>query len=385
MSTKIKVLQVIPKLGYGGAETGCYDLAHYLAEQNCKSFLITSGGQLLKYVRRDKVKVIRLPVQSKNPIIIFFNFLIILFILWIYKIDIVHARSRAPAWSCLLACFFSGKKFVTTFHGTYNFSSNLKHFYNSVMVRSKLIIGGSNFIFGHINENYKKYFNYKKQKLMVIFRGINLEFFNEKNTSEKKTKALALSWKIDKKDFVIILPGRLTKWKGQEIFIEALNLLIEEYAIKNFHAIILGSDQGREVYYKKLLLLVERYRLRKKVTFIENCKEMPLAYKLSDLVISSSIEPEAFGRVAVEAQAMNKPVVASDIGGSRETVLNSKTGLLYRYNDSKELAKAINKMMKMDKQSLKLMGELGRKNVEKKYNVDQMCQTTFTEYKKLLK
>ncbi|MBL6857331.1 MAG: glycosyltransferase [Pelagibacteraceae bacterium] len=385
MSTKIKVLQVIPKLGYGGAETGCYDLAHYLAEQNCKSFLITSGGQLLKYVRRDKVKVIRLPVQSKNPIIIFFNFLIILFILWIYKIDIVHARSRAPAWSCLLACFFSGKKFVTTFHGTYNFSSKLKHFYNSVMVRSKLIIGGSNFIFGHINENYKKYFNYKKQKLMVIFRGINLEFFNDKNTSEKKTKALALSWKIDKKDFVIILPGRLTKWKGQEIFIEALNLLIEEYAIKNFHAIILGSDQGREVYYKKLLLLVERYRLRKKVTFIENCKEMPLAYKLSDLVISSSIEPEAFGRVAVEAQAMNRPVVASDIGGSRETVLNSKTGLLYRYNDSKELAKAINKMMKMDKQSLKLMGELGRKNVEKKYNVDQMCQTTFTEYKKLLK
>ena len=253
------------------------------------------------------------------------------------------------------------------------------------MVRSKLIIGGSNFIFGHINENYKKYFNYKKQKLMVIFRGINLEFFNDKNTSEKKTKALALSWKIDKKDFVIILPGRLTKWKGQEIFIEALNLLIEEYAIKNFHAIILGSDQGREVYYKKLLLLVERYRLRKKVTFIENCKEMPLAYKLSDLVISSSIEPEAFGRVAVEAQAMNRPVVASDIGGSRETVLNSKTGLLYRYNDSKELAKAINKMMKMDKQSLKLMGELGRKNVEKKYNVDQMCQTTFTEYKKLLK
>ena len=109
MSTKIKVLQVIPKLGFGGAETGCYDLAHFLVEQNCKSFLITSGGQLLKYVRRDKVKVIRLPVQSKNPIIIFFNFIIIFFILLIYKIDIVHARSRAPAWSCLWACFFSGK------------------------------------------------------------------------------------------------------------------------------------------------------------------------------------------------------------------------------------------------------------------------------------
>jgi len=385
MSTKINVLQVIPKLGFGGAETGCYDLAHYLAEQNCKSFLITSGGQLLKYVRKEKVKIIRLPVHSKNPIIIFLNFIIIFFILWVYKIDIVHARSRAPAWSCLWACFFSRKKFVTTFHGTYNFSSNIKQFYNSVMVRSKLIIGGSNFIFSHINKNYQKYLNLKKQKLMVIFRGINLEFFSEKNISDKKLNTLMSNWKINKKNFIILLPGRLTKWKGQEIFIEALNLLLEAHSNENFHAIVLGSDQGREVYYKKLLLLVERYRIGKKITFIENCQEMPLAYKLSDLVVSSSIEPEAFGRVAVEAQAMNRPIVASDIGGSRETVLNGKSGLLYKYNDPKELAKAINKIMKMDKQSRSLMGELGRRNVEKKYNVDQMCQTTFTEYKKLLK
>ena len=384
MTTKIKVLQVIPKLGFGGAETGCYDLAHYLGEQDCKSFLITSGGQLLKYVRRDKVKVIRLPVQSKNLIIIFINSIIIFFILMIYSIDIVHARSRAPAWSCLWACFFSRKKFVTTFHGTYNFSGKPKHFYNSVMVRAKLIIGGSNFIFNHISENYKKYLNPKK-KLMVIFRGINLEYFNSNNIPEKKVNNLAVSWKIDKKNFIILLPGRLTKWKGQEIFIESLNLLIEEHNRENFHAIILGSDQGREIYSKKLKVLVERHRLKKKLTFIENFKEMPLAYKLSDLVVSSSIEPEAFGRVAVEAQAMNKPIVASDIGGSRETVLNSKSGLLYKFNDPKELAKAINKIMKMEKQSLNLMGELGRKNVEKKYNVDQMCQTTFTEYKKLLK
>ena len=385
MSTKINVLQVIPKLGFGGAENGCYDLAHYLAEQNCKSFLITSGGQLLKYVRKEKVKIIRLPVHSKNPIIIFLNFIIIFFILWVYKIDIVHARSRAPAWSCLWACFFSRKKFVTTFHGTYNFSSNIKQFYNSVMVRSKLIIGGSNFIFSHISKNYQKYLNLKKQKLMVIFRGINLEFFSEKNISDKKLNTLMSNWKINKKNFIILLPGRLTKWKGQEIFIEALNLLLEAHSNENFHAIVLGSDQGREVYYKKLLLLVERYRIGKKITFIENCQEMPLAYKLSDLVVSSSIEPEAFGRVAVEAQAMNRPIVASDIGGSRETVLNGKSGLLYKYNDPKELAKAINKIMKMDKQSRSLMGELGRRNVEKKYNVDQMCQTTFTEYKKLLK
>ena len=383
MSSKLKVLQVIPKLGFGDAETGCYDLAHFLAEQECKSFLITSGGELLKFVRRDKVKVIRLPVQSKNPIIMFINSIIIYFILLIYSIDIVHARSRAPAWSCLWACFLSRRKFVTTFHGTYNFSNKLKLFYNSVMTRSELIIAGSNFIFNHINQNYQKYLDSQK-KLMVIFRGINLEYFNMNNTLEKKLNILASNWKINKKNFIILLPGRLTKWKGQEIFIESLSLLIEKHNKNNFHAIILGSNQGREVYSKKLSLLVKRFRLRNKITFVDSCKEMPLAYKLSDLVISSSIEPEAFGRVAVEAQAMNKPIIASDIGGSRETVLNGRSGFLYKHNDQKDLAKTINKIMEMDKQSLSLIGKQGRKNVEKKFNVDQMCQSTFTEYKKLL-
>ena len=385
MSSTIKVLQVIPKLGFGGAETGCYDLAHFLAEQKCKSFLITSGGELLKFVRRDKVKIIRLPVQSKNPIIILINFIIIFLIILFYKIDIVHARSRAPAWSCLLACFFSRKIFVTTFHGTYNFSSKLKLFYNSIMVRSKLIIAGSNFIFNHINENYKKFLNIPKSKLMVIFRGINLEYFNSQNVSKTKVNNLAQNWKIDKNNFIILLPGRLTKWKGHEVFIEALNLLIEKYNKNNFHAVILGSDQGRTVYSKKLLLLVERYRLNKKLTFIKNCKEMPVAYKLADIAISCSIEPEAFGRVAIEAQAMNKPIIASNLGGSKETVLNNKSGLLCKPDDAHELARNINKLMETNKESLSLMGEHGRKNIEKKFNVDQMCQTTFTEYKKLLK
>ena len=347
--------------------------------------MITSGGELLKFIRRDKVKIIRLPVQSKNPIIMFINSIIIFFIIIIYNIDIVHARSRAPAWSCLWACFFSRRKFVTTFHGTYNFSSKLKLFYNSIMLRSKLIIAGSNFIFEHISENYSKYLDPKKKKLMVVFRGINLDYFNSKNTSNNKVKSLTATWKINKNNFIILIPGRLTRWKGQEIFIESLSLLLEENYKKNFHAIILGSNQGRHIYSKKLLLLVERYRLGKKISFIENCKEMPVAYKLADVVVSSSIEPEAFGRVAVEAQAMGKPIIASDIGGSRETILNGKSGLLYKSNDPKELAKAISKIIDLDKDSLSLMGALGRKNVEKKFNVDQMCQTTFTEYNKLLK
>ena len=162
MTTKIKVLQVIPKLGYGGAETGCYDIAHYLAEKDCGSFIATSGGKLLKYVRRDKVKVIRLPVHSKNPISIIFNTIVLIFYILMKNINIVHARSRAPAWACYFACLITRRNFVTTFHGTYNFDNNLKKFYNSIMLRAKLTIAGSNFIFNHINEKYSEYLNQKK-------------------------------------------------------------------------------------------------------------------------------------------------------------------------------------------------------------------------------
>ena len=154
MEKKIKVLQVIPKLGYGGAETGCYDLAHFLPEQGCKSFIMTSGGELLKFVKKEKVKVFKFSVQSKNPILILLNAIIISLIILFYNINIVHARSRAPAWSCLIATKLTARKFVTTFHGTYNFKNKFKKIYNSVMVRSHLVIAGSNFIFSHINENY---------------------------------------------------------------------------------------------------------------------------------------------------------------------------------------------------------------------------------------
>ena len=157
MSSKIKVLQVIPKLGYGGAETGCYDLAHYLAENSFGSYLVTYGGELTKYIDKKKVKLIRLPVHSKNPILILINTIILVFVILFADIKIVHARSRAPAWSCFLATKITGRKFVTTFHGTYNFKNKIKKYYNSIMVRSDLIIAGSNFIFNHIKENYSDY------------------------------------------------------------------------------------------------------------------------------------------------------------------------------------------------------------------------------------
>ena len=384
MTTKLNVLQVIPKLGYGGAETGCYDIAHFLSENDCGSFLATSGGELIKFIKRDKVKLIRLPVHSKNPIIILLNTLVLIVYIFLFKIHIIHARSRAPAWSCYFASLITRRTFVTTFHGTYNFKSNIKKFYNSIMLRAKLTIAGSNFIFSHINENYGEYLS-REKKLRVIFRGINVDYFNPKNISVLKQEKLKQEWDLSSNKFTILLPGRLTYWKGQEKFIESLNILIEDYNITNFQAVILGSDQGRKVYSKKLTNLVQRYRLNKKIKFIQHCKEMPLAYSLADVVVSASIEPEAFGRVSVEAQAMGKPIVASNIGGSKETIINKKTGFLYKHDDPRELAKILNTVIQLSVDDLKFIGNEGRKNVTKKFDVETMCQSNLKEYKRLIK
>ena len=384
MTKKIKVLQVIPKLGYGGAETGCYDLAHYLPEKGCGSYIITSGGELLEFVKKNKVKIFKLPVHSKNPIIMLFNSIIIFFIILLYNIDIVHARSRAPAWSCLLASKLAGRKFVTTFHGTYNFNNKIKKFYNSVMVRSKLVIGGSNFIFSHINENYGDFIENKKRKLLVIFRGINTSYYNSKKISSTKIEKFSKEHNIDRNKFIVLMPGRLTPWKGQKLFIEAIKLIAEQNPTQSIEAIILGSEQGRTVYKKQLTGLVQQYRLGKIVKFINHCEEMPVAYRIASLVCSCSIEPEAFGRVSVEAQSMEIPIIASNIGGSKETIVDNKTGLLFKSGDAKDLAEKITTIMQKDYNSMKSMGFEGRKNVLKKFDVDKMCLSTFTEYKKLI-
>ena len=383
MSSKINVLQVIPKLGYGGAETGCYDIAHYLSENKCKSYIVTSGGDLIKFIDKKKVKLIRLPVHSKNPLLIFLNALILIGIILIFKISIVHARSRAPAWSCLLATKLTGRKFVTTFHGTYNFSGKLKKFYNSIMVRSDLIIAGSNFIFSHIKNNYSEFLK-PNRKFLVIFRGINVDYFDPTTKFENDEKKLLQNWEINKEKKIILMPGRLTSWKGQKLLIEAINLVKIELGYEAFHVVILGDDQGRDLYKKELVRLTEQYRLTNQIKFIKHCKDMALAYKVSDIIISASIEPEAFGRVAVEAQSMEKLIIASNIGGSNETIIDEKTGFLFESGDAHSLSKKIIKAITMDETSLNLIGKEGRKNIIKKFNVEKMCFSTYSEYKRLL-
>ncbi len=383
MSSKLKVLQVIPRLGYGGAEIGCYDLAHYLKEQKSSSFIATSGGELLKYIDKKKVKLFRLPVHSKNPLLILINILILTFIVIFYKINILHVRSRAPAWSCYYVSKITKCKLVTTFHGTYNFNSSIKKYYNAIMLKSDCVIAGSNFIFSHIKEKYPEYIS-KIKKFLVIFRGINTEYYDPDNIKESDRIRFLKKLNIDANKKIILMPGRLTEWKGQEIFIEALNDLKTKYGYKNFIAILLGSDQGRKIYKKKLIRLIERFRLNNEVIFLENAPSMPVAYSVSNVIVSASIEPEAFGRISVEAQSMKKPIVASNIGGSMETIVDNKTGLLFTSSDHHSLSEKLDFIFRLDDTSLNVMGNNGRKNVQKKFNVEKMCFSTYSEYKKLI-
>ena len=383
MSSKLKVLQVIPRLGYGGAEIGCYDLAHYLKEQKSSSFIATSGGELLKYIDKKKVKLFRLPVHSKNPLLILINIFILTFIVLFHKINILHVRSRAPAWSCYYVSKITRCKLVTTFHGTYNFNNSIKKKYNAIMLQSDCVIAGSNFIFSHIKEKYPEYIS-RIKKFLVIFRGINTEYYDPDNIKEADRIKFLKKLNIDANKKIILMPGRLTEWKGQEIFIEALNDLKIKYGYKNFIAILLGSDQGRKIYKKKLIRLIERFRLNNDVIFLEHAPSMPVAYSVSSVIVSASIEPEAFGRISVEAQSMKKPIVASNIGGSMETIVDNKTGLLFSSSDHHSLSEKLDFIFRLDDTSLNVMGNNGRKNVQKKFNVEKMCFSTYSEYKKLI-
>jgi len=378
MSANIRLLQIIPNMDIGGAETGCLHVADYISKQNGFSAILTSGGKLLELIDDKKIKIFKWPI-NKNIFLIFFNIFYIFLIIKIYKINIVHARSRAPAWSAYFASKLAMIKFVTTFHGTYNFKSKVKKFYNSIMVKSNYVIAGSNFILNHIHSNYNI-----KTNSSVVKRGIDEKYFSKKNVSDDEVKKLKDKLMIKDGKFTILLPGRLTYWKGQKLFIEALNILNQKNLLTNVQALIIGGHQGRLNFKEELIGLMKKYQLEDHLIIAHGLKKMPVAYSISSLILSTSIEPEAFGRVSVEAQSMEKPILASDIGGSLETVVNNKTGWLFKNNDANDLAEKIRMIIETDQNVLHLIGRQGRKNVKENYTRDLMVSRTLEIYKSLV-
>ena len=377
MNKKIRLLQVIPDMGTGGAETGCKHIAEYISNTCEFSSIMTSGGSQLDSISRD-VKIFRWPT-SKNIVFIILNIFYIFFLIFKYKINIIHVRSRGPAWSCYLACKLSNTKLVSTFHGTYNFSSSLKKYYNSIMTKADYVIAGSDFIFNHIKLNYNS-----KNNIDIIKRGIDEHYFSPSQVQGIEKESLRKEMGFSDKNFLVLLPGRLTSWKGQKLFIESAIILKEQDKLSNIFFIILGDSQGRTRYENDLKNLIKDHKLIDKIRIIKPMKNMPLAYASSDLIVSASTEPEAFGRVSVEAQSMEKPILSSAIGGSLETIKNEETGWLFENNNKEDLAKNIYNISKMDKSVLQFVGKEARKNVVENYTKDKMCLKTLEIYQSLV-
>ena len=378
MQEKPNVLQVIPTLNISGAEQGCFDVANFLINNKLKSHIATSAGYRIEELENSGVLINKIPVHSKNPFIILINIFRLLKIIKKNEINIIHARSRAPAWSCYLAAKLANIKFITTFHGTYNFSNKIKKFYNSIMIRSDYIIAISNFIYSEIRTKYL----YTHQNVSVILRGVDINYFNPSLIDHNLLKQQIDQYSLRKNSIKIILPGRVSFWKGHTIAIEAMSYLKEKIN-KDFELVFVGPINNDKLK-ENLLNKINELKLQDNIKFVGSSKKMNLIYSLADIVLSCSTDPEAFGRIPVEAQSMGKIIIASDHGGHKETVYDGISGFLYDPNQPQDLADAILKVL-VSEQYLDKSYQLKRRNlIIENYTVEKMCQQTLEIYNKVL-
>lgn len=374
---KPTVLQVLPALVTGGVERGTMDIAKALVDNGFRSLVVSAGGPLVKSIENDGSKHITLHLNSKNPWRIFNNISKLVELIKKEKIDIVHARSRAPAWSAYFAAKKAGCKFMTTFHGSYGMQNRIKKLYNSVMVKGEKIIAVSEFISDYICKYYPEI---SKKKITVIHRGVDTKVFDPNNIGFERINILAKRLRIPDDKIIITMPARITRWKGHLVLIEALAKLNK----KQFHCIIVGDAQDNRNYHNEMLELMGKLGLDNNIAFAGAVRDMPALYMLSDIVVVPSTRPEAFGRISIETQAMAKIIVATDIGGFKETIIDQENGFTVPPNDSLLLAKAIKKAINLTAKERKEMGANARKFVEENFSLDSMIKKTLNLYKKLL-
>ena len=370
------VLQVLPALVQGGVERTTVEIASAVCKAGGRCVVVSAGGPMEHEISRVRAKHITLPVDSKNPLIMYANVFRLIKIIRDHNIDIVHARSRAPAWSAWMAAKRCGVPFVTTFHGVYSLGWGLKRRYNSVMTRGKKVIANSTFIAGHIRKNY----GIPLERLRIIHRGVDLDRFDADKVHAQRVVALANDWRLEDGLPVIMLPGRLTRWKGQPFFIEAIAAL----GRKDIRCLLIGSDQGRSNYRKEVENLISVNGLNEVVRIVENCNDMPAAYMLTDVVVSASMDPEAFGRIIPEAQALGRPVIATNHGGALETVIQGETGWLVPPGDTLALTNAIKDVLALDEDARKVLAKKAVANVREKFSKDDMCAKTLSVYNEVL-
>ncbi len=373
----VTILQVLPAMGAGGGvERGTVEIAGAITAQGGRALVASNGGDSVHELKRVGAEHIELPVHSKNPLVMYTNIRRLADLIKAEGVDIVHARSRAPAWSSYFAAKRKGVPFMTTFHGTYAAGNGLKRRYNSVMTKGERVIAISRFIGGHLHKNYGAPAN----KIRIIHRGVNLDRFDPAKVTAERVTVLASDWRLEDGLPVVMLPGRLTRWKGQTMFIEAIAKLDR----RDIRCLLVGGDQGRAEYRQELENLVNHHGLGEIVRIVDHCDDMPAAYMLTDVVVSASTDPEAFGRILIEAQAQGRPVVASDHGGARETVIEGETGWLFPPGDVDALAATLDKVLSLDLDARTALAEKAIANVRKNFSKQAMCNKTLDVYREIL-
>jgi glycosyltransferase involved in cell wall biosynthesis len=369
------VLQVIPSLVSGGVERGTIEVASALVAAGWNAYVASAGGPMERELARAGVEHIYLPLASKNPLKIRRNAAALVEIIRRYKIDIVHARSRAPAWSAWRAARKTRRRFVTTFHNAYDESAPLKHWYNSVMARGERVIAISDFVAAHAADRY----GIGADRLRTIPRGVDLTLFDASRVNGHRVADLATRWRIADDAAVVMLPGRLTRWKGGLDFIEA----VAKLGRRDLCCLLVGAEQ-RPGFRRELEAAIEHHGLSGQFRIVEDCRDMTAAYVLADVVVSASTDPEGFGRTIVEAQAMGRPVIATDHGGARETVVPGITGWLVPPGDTAALATAIGEALTLGPVERTALARRARAHVAAGFTREAMCARTLDIYEELL-
>jgi len=381
MVKKETILQVVPSLDVGGAERTTIDIAGALTREGFHALIATEGGRLEDELAEAGGEMVYLPVARKNPITMIANTRELIGLIRRRNVSLIHARSRAPAWSALFAARRTDIPFVTTHHGIYNARHPFKRFYNSVMARGDIVIANSQWTADHITRSY----GFKPKRIAVIPRGLDLAYFDPARVSDLRVTRMRDEWRLEDHERVILLPGRLSRWKGQLVFLAALGLLKRSGRLpKEFRAIIAGAAQDRDAYLAQLGHAIDANDLNRVAILSDHIRDMAAAYRASDIVVSTSTDPEAFGRVPPEAAAMGRPVIATDHGGARETVVHGHSGILVPPGDPVALADALAKLIDHEPEQLIEMGIRGRAHVVDRYAVGRMCADTLALYRELL-
>lgn len=371
------VLQVLPELETGGVETGTIEIACELQKRGIKNFVASQGGRMVHELEKAGIPHLTLPLKSKNIFTMRRNAEKLAQYIKENGINIVHTRSRAPAWSAYWAAKAAGVHYMTTFHGTYGLGPcGIKKLYNRVMTYGEKIIAISNHIKNHILQNYKA----DEKNIRLIHRCADIEKFAPAAVTPERMINKIKEYHIAEDKPVLLLPGRITHWKGQHLLLEALHLMKN----KDYYCIITGDAQGRDKYLNSLKELARKYKLENRVGFFGRYSDVPALMMVSDIILSTAIEPEAFGRISVEGQAMGKIVVASDIGGSLDTIQDGITGKFFKSGDSQSLADALDWALALNDKEKQKISAAAIKNVREHFTKQIMCDKTIDVYREVV-